>query len=168
MIDIAEMAHSLVRRCETTDPFRIADEIGVDVSYADLGNLKGMYSYIKRNRFIVVNQELGDVERRVVCAHELGHDQRHRDLARNKWLHDFMLYNMNAQPEYEANLFAAELLLPDKDVLSVIADSDGDYFSTSRALYVPPELLGFKLFSMAKRGYAVKNPIDLDSRFLRR
>ncbi len=50
---LSKIGSSLVRRCETRDPFRIADELGVEVLFCeDFGRLKGMYRVIKRNRFI--------------------------------------------------------------------------------------------------------------------
>ena len=36
---------------------------------------KKMYAYVLRNRYIVLNNNLGEVEERIVLAHELGHDQ---------------------------------------------------------------------------------------------
>ena len=72
---LSKIGSSLVRRCETRDPFRIADELGVEVLFCeDFGRLKGMYRVIKRNRFILLNKDLSDRMMRIVCAHELGHD----------------------------------------------------------------------------------------------
>ena len=80
---LSKIGSSLVRRCETRDPFRIADELGVEVLFCeDFGRLKGMYRVIKRNRFILLNKDLSDRMMRIVCAHELGHDQLHRNLAK--------------------------------------------------------------------------------------
>ena len=44
---------------------------------------------------------------RIVCAHELGHDQLHRNMAKTTPIHEFMLYDMKSKPEYEANIVAA-------------------------------------------------------------
>lgn len=81
---LSKIGSSLVRRCETRDPFRIANELGVEVLFCeDFGRLKGMYRVIKRNRFILLNKDLSDRMMRIVCAHELGHDQLHRNLAKD-------------------------------------------------------------------------------------
>ena len=59
---------------------------------------------------------------RIVCAHELGHDQLHREFAASNTLQEFMLYDMNSIQEYEANVFAANLLLEDEAVLELVYD----------------------------------------------
>ena len=117
--DIIKRARQLVRYSETSDPFRIARDIGIEVHYENLGKQKGMYAFIKRNRFIVINNQLDERTQRIVCAHELGHDQFHRELAKNKWLQEFMIYNMGQRTEYEANVFASEVLLPDDELLEL-------------------------------------------------
>ena len=76
---ITRRAMQLQRRFETRDPFRIAQQLGIDVIYTDrLKRLKGMYRVIKRNRFIILNSKNSGHMNRIVCAHELGHDQLHR------------------------------------------------------------------------------------------
>ena len=106
--NIQALASNIVKRFDTRDPFELCKSTGVEVFFADLGSLKGMYKYIKRNRFAVINENLDERTRRLVCAHELGHDLLHRDLAKNICLQEFVLYDMKSRPEYEANLFAAE------------------------------------------------------------
>ena len=118
---LSKIGNSLVRRCETRDPFRIADELGVEVLFCeDFGRLKGMYRVIKRNRFILLNKDLSDRMMRIVCAHELGHDQLHRNLAKDSAIREFMLYDMTTKPEYEANIVAAEILLDNDEMLDYI------------------------------------------------
>ena len=78
---LSKVGSDLVRRCGTRDPFRIAQELGIEVLFCDdFGPLKGMYRVIKRNRFIFINKDLSSRMQRIVCAHELGHDQLHRHL----------------------------------------------------------------------------------------
>ena len=101
-----------MRRCGTRDPFEIARQLGVEVLFCpDFGSMKGMYRVVKRTRFIFLNRDLTPQMQRIVCAHELGHDQLHRDLAKNGALQEFMLYDMTTKTEYEANIVAAEILL---------------------------------------------------------
>ena len=57
-----------------------------------------MYRVIRRNRHVFLNRDLGDRMLRIVCAHELGHDQLHRKLAQANSLHEFTLYDMTARP----------------------------------------------------------------------
>ena len=82
--DLLKIGSNLVRRCGTRDPFSIAKQIGVEVLLCkDLASLKGMYRVIQSaTAFIILNGDLDDQMQRIVCAHELGHDQLHRVLQR--------------------------------------------------------------------------------------
>ncbi|MDR3210063.1 MAG: ImmA/IrrE family metallo-endopeptidase [Oscillospiraceae bacterium] len=150
--EIIKRARRLARRCGTKDPFRIAKEVGIELDYTDLGKLKGMYACIQRNRFIVINNALDDYTRRLVCAHELGHDQFHRALATDSWMQEFMIYNMNARPEYEANIFASELLLPDDEILQ-LTDEGLDIAQIAQVLCSDVNLVALKLATLRQQGY---------------
>ena len=163
--NIIKRARRLVRECETNDPFRIAREAGTEVVFRDLGQLKGMYACIKRNRYIVINQHMGAWLQKLVCAHELGHDQFHRELAVNRWMYEFMLYNMNQRPEYEANVFAAELLLRDMDIIEM-SDSGLDIEQIARSLYSDVNLVALKLGLLTQRGYRFRQ-FDYKNDFLK-
>ena len=92
---LSKVGSDLVKRCGTRDPFRIAHELGIEVLFCDdFGPLKGMYRVIKRNRFVFINKDLSERMQRIVCAHELGHDQLHRHFAKGNMLQEFMLYDM--------------------------------------------------------------------------
>lgn len=43
---------------------------------------------------------------------------------------------------------------------------DANFFSVASALNIPAPFFAFKLFSMVKRGFAMRLPVDLDSAFL--
>ena len=153
--NIIKRAERLSRQSETNDPFRIARDVGAEVFFRDLGKLKGMYACIKRNRYIVINQHMDVWLQKLVCAHELGHDQFHRELATNRWMHEFMIYNMNQRPEYEANVFAAELLLPDMDIIE-LSDRSLDIEQIARSLYADVNLVALKLGLLSQKGYRLK------------
>lgn len=148
---ITEMSQSLVLRLKSRDPFFICDALGVLVRFKDLGNVKGIYTYYKRNRFIIVNSSLCDDEKKIICAHELGHDMLHRNMAKNAHLYDSHLNDFSLKPEFEANVFAAELLISDKSVISGI-----DFFTTASSLAgelgVSEALLKLKCAIMKLRG----------------
>ena len=73
---------------------------------------------------------------------------------------------MTDTTEYEANLFAADLLLEDAKIAEMSKNEDLDYFSFCSSLYVTPELMSFKLYSLMKRGQRYNMPVGLNSRFL--
>ena len=80
---------------------------------------------------------------------------------------DFVLFDSASVTEHEANVFAAELLLKDEDVLELLND-DTSFFSVASLLRVPPELLDFKFRIMKRKGYQFREPpMQSDSKFLR-
>lgn len=118
---LSRVGEKLVERCGSRDPFEIARQLGINVMLCEnFGSLKGMYRVIKRNRFIFLNNSLDENMLRIVCAHELGHDQLHRNMAKTTPIHEFMLYDMKSKPEYEANIVAAEILMDSNEVLRYI------------------------------------------------
>ena len=106
---LSKVGRKLVTRCGTRNPFEIARQLGIEVMFCDdFGPLKGMYRVIKRNRFIFINKNMSERMQIIVCAHELGHDQLHRKLAKTNALREFMLYDMTTRPEYEAKTTSAD------------------------------------------------------------
>jgi len=151
---IHKTASRLLKRCNTREPFKIARMLGVNVWYRnDFVSLKGMYKVIERNRFIFVNSGLDEYERRVIIAHELGHDALHRELAVDGALHEFVLYDMKTRPEYEANVFAADILLDEEKIIS-LAERGFDETQIAMKLGVNINLLLIKLNEMNKQGYS--------------
>ncbi|GLB31635.1 ImmA/IrrE family metallo-endopeptidase [Lacrimispora amygdalina] len=164
---IQNVANKLIKKFDTRDPFQLCQAIGVEVFYADLGSLKGMYKYLKKNRFAVINENLDPFTKTLVCAHELGHDILHQNLARKVCLQEFILYDMKNRPEYEANLFASEILLPDNIILNLARDGY-DIEQISKELCTDINLIALKVSSMNTRGYRFNNTIDAKSDFLRK
>ena len=164
---IQNVANKLIKKFDTRDPFQLCQAIGVEVFYADLVSLKGMYKYLKKNRFAVINENLDPFTKTLVCAHELGHDILHQNLARKVCLQEFILYDMKSRPEYEANLFASEILLPDDIILNLARDGY-DIEQISKELCTDINLIALKVSSMNTRGYRFNNTIDAKSDFLRK
>ncbi len=120
------------------------------------------------SKFVVINEHLSDVEKRIVAAHEAGHFILHLDSLKTAPLKENALYDMTSKLEYDANLFTADFLIEDDEVKNLTADEDMDYFNMCRIVKTSPELMSFKLWSMKKRGYHYDMPIPIDSRFLGR
>lgn len=59
---------------------------------------------------------------KIICAHELGHAVLHSQMPGIESFHDFALFDDTSSTEYEANVFAAELLLKDEDVFELLND----------------------------------------------
>ncbi len=164
---LSKVGSDLVRRCGTRDPFRIAQELGVEVLFCDdFGPLKGMYRVIKRNRFIFINKDLSPRMQRIVCAHELGHDQLHRYLAKGNALQEFMLYDMATKPEYEANIVAAEILLDTDELLEYVYHYGYTSEQIARAMHTDINLVALKIAHLAETGYDLRR-IEHRSDFLK-
>lgn len=160
-------AARLVRRFGSRDPFEIARQLGIEVMLrADFGALKGMYCVIKRNRFIFLNGGLDENLLRIVCAHELGHDQLHRQLARKSPLREVALYDMQSRPEYEANVMAAEILLPSSEVLNYICNYGYSAEQVAQAMRTDANLVALKAAHLAALGYRLRPPEHM-SNFLK-
>lgn len=81
--------------------------------------------------------------------------------------HDIGLFDESSIKEKEANLFAAEFLLDDDEVLDVL-NGDSTFFSAASQLYVPAELLDFKFRVMKWKGYKlIEPPVDVHNNFLK-
>ncbi len=157
----------LVNRFDTRDPFEIADGLGLIVRECpDLGSLKGMYTIIKRNRYILLNDQLDEQTKRIVCAHEIGHDQLHRDLVRHGVMKEFTLYDMKSKPEYEANIVCSEILLDTDEVLSYIYDEHRTSEEIARIMHTDINLVALKVAHLNTLGYALRAP-EFKSDFLK-
>ncbi|OQB25829.1 MAG: hypothetical protein BWY11_00207 [Firmicutes bacterium ADurb.Bin182] len=151
---------------DTLNPFDIIEDLKINLWFRyGLGNLKGFYYLTHHQRYIVINADLNERDQLMVAAHELGHDRFHQHLARVSPLKDFMLYDMTSRTEYQANLFASELLIADEEVKECISQ-DMDYFGLCSTVGFNPQLVTFKLYGMMQRGYKINLPETPNSTFL--
>ena len=156
-----------MKRCGTRDHFEIARQIGVEVLFCpDFGSMKGMYRVVLRNRFIFINDSLTPQMQHIVFAHELGHDQLHRDLAKTGALQEFMLYDMTTKPEYEANIVAAEILLDTDEVLDYVYHYGYTSEQIARAMGTDINLVALKVANLAETNRGLR-PVEHRSDFLK-
>ncbi|MDR0696476.1 MAG: ImmA/IrrE family metallo-endopeptidase [Christensenellaceae bacterium] len=153
--DIINKALRLIKKYKTSNPYTIAEGEGAEVAFYDIGSLKGMYINKWDHRYIVINDALDEYVQKLICAHELAHDQLHRDIAADSWLREFMLYDMSSRIEYEANLFAAELILLDSDVIE-LCQCGYDIHQIAKELCTDVNLVAIKLGTLAKKGYDIR------------
>jgi Zn-dependent peptidase ImmA (M78 family) len=162
-------ARRLVRRSGSRDPFQIADDTGVTVLFRnDFKRQKGAFKVVARNSFIFINANLSEEMQRLVCAHELGHSVLHRSLGgRAGGLFEFEIFDIQNQCEYDANVFAATLLLDDEDVLES-AREGYDVVQTARNLGTNVNLVLLKMIEMNQQGYNFRVPFKPSAGFLGR
>jgi len=164
---IRKEAVRLAARYGTRDPFRIAKELGIHVLHDyDFKSLKGMYKVIARSRFIFINGNLSERDQRTICAHELGHDRLHMQFAKTTAFQEFMLYDMRTRPEYEANIFASELLIGDNDIFPLI-ENEYDIYQIAGELGEDMNLVLIKIDELRKQGHDVRAPYRPNSDFLK-
>ena len=166
---IYEHAAKIQKKFDTRNPFRLLQAMKADVreSYR-YSQLKGYCYYANRSTFVVLNGRLDEAEKTIVAAHEAAHLILHHHQIMAAPMRDMFLYDMTSKIEYEANLFAADFLIDDEQVLTLIDDKDLDFFSLCKTLYFTPDFLSFKLYSLMQRGYRCSMPMPLDSQFLKK
>lgn len=164
---IYDSVQSKIKKSRTRNPFTIAEDNGIMLIFdSNLNKMKGMYTIIKRNRIIIINDNMPERMQQIVCAHELGHDALHRQFAKDGGLREFMLYDMKSRPEYEANMYAADLLLDDEEVMELAKDGY-DMQQVAGMLNTDINLIGLKMASMNYRGCDLRIGIEPRSHFLR-
>ena len=149
-----QKANRIVRQCGTRNADRIANELGMIVMPRDFTRQKGAYMVIERNRYIFINKNLHPVMHDIVLLHEIGHDCLHRSEAiKVGGLKEFNIFDMGDQRmEYEANMFAAQIALPDDEVLEYIY-TGYDVGQIARAMRSDINLVALKVAELNTRGY---------------
>lgn len=155
---ICDQASMLKRKYDETDPFRLCKDLKIKLLFISMGTgpecCKGFFLQQSRIKCITINSDLSHHLQRIICAHELGHAILHKDKTGISAFHDFALFDSVSSLEYEANIFAAELLLTDDDVLSNL-NAEQSFFQAASALNVPAEILDFKFRTLKRKGYKV-------------
>lgn len=77
------------------------------------------------------------------------------------------LFDMTTPAEYEANLFIAELIISDEDLLELLNERDKSFFRIANELYVPAELLDFKFRILKNKGLRIESPYVAQADFLK-
>lgn len=161
------IGEELVSAANSRDPFQIADALGIQIQMVrDFTVLKGVYMILSDVPWIFINDNLGEVMKRIVCAHEIGHHVLHQDLVRETVLQEFHMFDRRNRPEYEANVVAAEILLPDREVLDLIYNCGYDAFQIAQCTGSDVNLVALKCDILVDRGYSL-NRIDHESDFLK-
>ena len=121
-LEIVQTANKLVDTLGTRDPHRIARELGIEVVPVDFKRQRGAYKVLMRNRFIFIKNDLHPAMKNIVMLHEIGHDVLHRkEAVKAGGFKEFNIFNMQeSRMEYEANMFAAQIALPDDEILEYI------------------------------------------------
>ena len=166
---IIQTVEKLRKKYRTKDPYELCSAMHIVLYRKDLQKkLKGFFFYQSRQKSIVVDSNVNPVLERILIAHELGHAVLHKEVAMMHGFQEMEMFEGTAKPmEYEVNLFAAELLLDDEEVLEHLRDQT--FFETAAALEIPAALLDFKLTTLRAKGecFSSSSPINSKADFLK-
>jgi Zn-dependent peptidase ImmA (M78 family) len=168
--EISTAVAKLIKKYDERNPFRLCRAMGIKLIFQPMGTapdaVKGFFLKKNRIRVIVINSDLPEIIQRIIGAHELCHAEFHRKSGIHAF-HEVTLFDQTSEFEKDANLFAAELLLEDKEVLDVL-NQDTTFFSAAAMLLVPAELLDFKFRVMKWKGFKmIEPPINARSNFMK-
>lgn len=150
-------ADKLVKKFGTRDADRLADELGIIVVPRNFVKQKGVYKVIERNRYVFIKQDLHPVMRSIVLLHEIAHDTLHRkEAVRAGGFHEFNIFDMrDRRMEYEANLFVAQVSLPDDEILEYIYQGM-DTAQIARAMNSDINLVALKADALIMQGHRLR------------
>lgn len=167
--EICDKVAEIKSRYAESDPFRLIKDMGIVLIFRAMGKgedaIKGFFLECNRIKMITINSDLPVAIQRIIAAHEVGHAVLHYS-SEVQAFHEVGLFDESTIMEKDANLFAAEYLMNDEDVFSVL-NADYTFFGAAAALRVPVELLDFKFRIMKWRGFKLSAPIEARSNFLR-
>lgn len=126
MNSIVTKANSLIKKTGTSCPFKIAESLGIQIQYENLGNTLGYYSCHFRIKIIHINEQSSEGRKRFICAHELGHAVVHPN-ANTPFLKKHTLFSTE-RIEVEANHFAINLLFSNLHDDTITIDDALNYY----------------------------------------
>ena len=158
-VGIYKKANKLVESNGTRDTIKLAKSSGVEVIPVNcFNNLLGMYVYRWKHRAMFLNDRMDEYLTLMVAGHELGHDIYHRELAKGE--------GMRSSTEYEANAFAAHLLIDTGECLEY-ARNGYDVVQIAKAMNSEINLMLIKLQEMSRLGYNMRVPFEPKSDFFK-
>ena len=166
-LEIVKKANRLVKKLDTRNPRRMARELGIEIIPLDFKKQRGAYKVIMRNRFIFLKRDLPPAMENIVLFHEIGHDTLHRDEAiRAGGFKEFNIFDMReSRMEYEANIFASQISLPDDEILEYM-ERGYDIQQIARAMHSDINLVALKTDTLIAQGYCLRQQ-EYRNRFLK-
>ena len=157
--EIVSKADKIVENFNSRNPYRLAKELDIEIIERDFKHQKGAYKVILNNRFVFVKRDLEPVMKNIVLLHEIGHDALHREEAiMEGGFREFNLFSkQDVLMEYEANVFAAQIALPDDEIIDYIRIGyDANQIAVSMNSDV--NLVALKTQILATQGHNLKVP----------
>lgn len=165
---IIESAGNYVREYGYGNAVSVMDAKGIQHYDCPLGtgdgSLMGYVSLALGKPFVVLNDALDGSNRRFIACHELYHAENDTGLlSHGLLLGDTFNPYVSDECEINANMFAAEFMLPDDEVLLLIKELNS-FGGCASALGVHPALFAYKLNLLSYKGYPIPPQYtDLDA-----
>ena len=149
---IIQQVDKIVKEYHTRDPINLCSTLdNMNLYFHSLGGLlKGYYIYYQNQHNIVIEKSLTDIQRKIVIGHELGHAFLHTGYSRA--FQETMLDNVYNKLELEANIFCAEFLISDEEIISLIKEYK-TLSSITGELSLPDWLIDCKIQALKNKGY---------------
>ena len=171
MMDIfkaVDKVGEITEYCKSSNIWDILDKLDISYDTKDLGSprtgLKGYCTSFFGNFYITINSRLAKHLQALVAWHELGHILLDPDLlTEGRCLFDSSFYAAETGAELRANLFAAEGMIDDGEILELL--HEGYTRKTAAAqLLVPIPFVDYKI--MILREYDTPlNYVDMPDTF---
>lgn len=114
-MDIRSVVDKLCRKYKTRNPYELIDAMGIILQYGEnMEKVRGFYLYANRIKLICVGNRLPEHIEKFVISHELGHAVMHKQSSAPFLQSTFLSLD---KMEIEANKFAAELVIPDEEIM---------------------------------------------------
>ena len=155
--EIVTIANRLIADHCTRDTHILASELNVEVLERPFRRQRGAYQIILDCPFVFLKSDLHPVMKQIVLGHELGHHVLHREIAEQRGgFQEFHIFDMRSdRMEYEANVFASQLMLPDEDVLEHIGNGL-DIQQIAAAMDSDINLVALKVDTLISQGYLLR------------
>lgn len=150
-------ANKVMKKYGTRNADRLAAELGIIVIPRNFVKQKGIYKVIERNRYVFIKSDLHPVMHSIVLLHEIGHDILHRkESVVAGGFKEFNIFDMqDKRMEYEANVFAAQISLPDDELLDYIHQGY-DIGQIAAAMHSDINLVALKADALIAQGHCLR------------
>lgn len=152
---IVRAADKLTQQYGTNNPYELAEALHITILPRPFKSQLGAYTRVLNNRFIFIKDDLDFHLKKIVLCHELGHDRLHQAyLTASCAFQEFHLFDMKSdRMEYEANVFAAQLSLPDDEIIALIKQGL-DIQQTAACMDSDINLVALKVDTLRRQGFA--------------
>ncbi len=154
--------------CKTKDIWAIYDKLGISWDAKDLGSprtgLKGYCTSFFSNYYVMINRRIAAHLQILVAWHELGHIILDPELLTDgNCLFDSNFYSSAVDAERRANLFAAEGLIDDDELLELLKSGYTRKAAASELL-VPVPFVDYKIRILREYDVPIKY-VDMPDTF---